>query len=299
MAFLGGGWSRSKKLRSSNILMEKSCKPFLPLLCRRAVLCLFLLLSPAFCRSQHSVSTKPIGETLTDDGKTIFNDAAAIIVSPLHFTPEEWMLAGGAVGSVILLHGIDADARLLAGRNHSGAADNLFSAARDYGNAGYAIPVVGGVYAVGLLSRRTDIRETGLMLIEALGFAGVTTTVVKSVLGRSRPFIEEGPREYRLFKTDFEHTSMPSGHSTVAFAVSSVLAGRMKNPYATAGLYTAAALTAWSRVYHDEHWFSDTVVGAAVGTAMGLAVVGLHENTGSPLSIKTSPSGIGISYRLK
>jgi membrane-associated phospholipid phosphatase len=133
------------------------------------------------------------------------------------------------------------------------------------------------------------------MLFESVVLAGLANMTLKSVIGRSRPQTEEGPFRFRGFQTALERTSLPSGHSTVAFAVSSVLARRIDNPYATVGLYGMAALTAVSRIYHDNHWLSDTFLGAAIGTSVGLAVAGGGEETS--VSIEPSGSGLRLSYR--
>jgi hypothetical protein len=42
-------------------------------------------------------------------------------------------------------------------------------------------------------------------------------------------------------------------------------------------LYGMASLTAYQRIYSDVHWFSDVLLGAALGTFIGLKIVGLHD----------------------
>jgi membrane-associated phospholipid phosphatase len=169
------------------------------------------------------------------------------------------------------------------------------SAGREYGREIYGLSLAGGLYAGGLVFGHEPTRTTGRMLFESVVLAGLANMTLKSVIGRSRPQTEEGPFRFRGFQTALERTSLPSGHSTVAFAVSSVLARRIDNPYATVGLYGMAALTAVSRIYHDNHWLSDTFLGAAIGTSVGLAVAGGGEETS--VSIEPSGSGLRLSYR--
>jgi membrane-associated phospholipid phosphatase len=52
-----------------------------------------------------------------------------------------------------------------------------------------------------------------------------------------------------------------------------VLAERIDNPLASVGMYSIAALTAGQRLVTDQHWFSDDVMGALIGTLIGRAVV--------------------------
>jgi membrane-associated phospholipid phosphatase len=103
-----------------------------------------------------------------------------------------------------------------------------------------------------------------------------------------------------------ENHSFPSGHTTAAFALSTVLALRANNAFAAAGLYTAACMTAVQRVYGDDHWLSDAMFGATIGTACGIFTVRDSERTGRPATLSgieltplmtRSGAGIGITRR--
>jgi membrane-associated phospholipid phosphatase len=67
---------------------------------------------------------------------------------------------------------------------------------------------------------------------------------------------------------------MWSGHSALAFAFATSLSQEIHRTWATVGLYALATGTAWSRVYDDEHWTSDVLVGAAVGIASAKLATG-------------------------
>ena len=45
------------------------------------------------------------------------------------------------------------------------------------------------------------------------------------------------------------------------------------HPYVAPCMYGGATLVGLSRMYHNKHWASDVVLGAAVGTFSGLKVV--------------------------
>ena len=100
--------------------------------------------------------------------------------------------------------------------------------------------------------------------------------------GIRRETFKEFIKELFEFESDFEETSLPSGHTSTAFTVATVLSQRIDNTYASIALYSMASLTALQRVYVDRHWFSDTILGAALGTVVGLKVVKLHEENSSP-----------------
>lgn len=232
------------------------------------------------------------------DAKTAWHDGIDIFTAPFHFTQPQWMETGVIVGGTAALFALDRSVRLVALRNQSQRAENVFTVGRDYGVATYGIAFSGGVYAGGLILRSGDLRETGLNLLESIAFAGIITSVVKSVAGRSRPFVEEGPFRFRAMQFKDETTSFPSGHPTVAFAISSVLSGKIKNTWASIGLYALATLTAVSRVYDDEHWTSDVFLGAAIGNTVGIAVTNLHGCEDGKVSFRLTPSLNGLRAEL-
>jgi membrane-associated phospholipid phosphatase len=67
--------------------------------------------------------------------------------------------------------------------------------------------------------------------------------------------------------------SFPSGHTAGAFSVASVVAAEYRDtPGVGAAFYAAASLTALARVNDNEHWATDVVAGAALGTGIGMLV---------------------------
>jgi membrane-associated phospholipid phosphatase len=242
----------------------------------------------------HAQQDSSVSSILANDAGIIWRDARSIFLAPLHFQKTEWLVASSVIGGTAALFSIDESARSLAMRNQSPFGDHFFEIGKQYGGSVNAVIFAGGVYAGGLLMRNTDVRLTGLMTFESLLFAGGITTVAKTLFGRSRPFNDEGAFKYYGPQFNDNHFSLPSGHSTVAFSVSSVLAERIKNVYASIALYSLASITVFSRVYHDEHWFSDTFLGAAIGTATGLAVVHLHEDQHDHASLRLIPTLNGL-----
>ena len=71
--------------------------------------------------------------------------------------------------------------------------------------------------------------------------------------------------------------SLPSGHTTVAFSLSTVLAANTDSYVLKTAAFIPAFLTAFSRVYQDHHWTSDIFLGAMIGYFVGKFVTNLHE----------------------
>ncbi len=205
------------------------------------------------------------------------NDGIKLLKSPSKFTSRDWIYLGGISGLTVGSFFIDESIRKTVAKNHNGTLDDITEIGHKYGNAGYMIVLSGAAYLTGKLLKNNDISETGRMLLETLAYAGIITTILKFGLGRARPYLDKGPYDFFNFSTKDDYLSLPSGHTTVAFAISSVLAAKIKNTYASIALYGLAGLTLYQRIYTDRHWFSDTFLGAAVSTVLGNAIVKLNE----------------------
>ncbi len=244
----------------------------------------------SFLRTDESV--------FTNDVKTVFQTAGTIFTAPFHFEKKEWIETGVIVAGTALLFTVDNSARPLVQHNQSQFGDNVFAVGRQYGRELYGLSLSGGLYLGGLAFRNHDVRETGMMLFESIVFAGVTTNIIKVLAGRSRPYMNEGTVKFHGFEFDNDFESLPSGHTTVAFAVSSVLSSQINNTWASVGLYSFATLTAFSRVYHDEHWISDTFLGAVIGNVVGKTVVNLHKREDKQTSLLITPSVNGLRVEM-
>lgn len=206
------------------------------------------------------------------DFSAFWKDAGVIFSSPFHFDSGDWLKTGAVLGGTSLFFTCDNSIRDFALRNQSDGADRLVKIGNAYGEGMNVLILSGGLYAGGLLFGNEAVRTTGRMVFESALFAGLTTSAIKSLLGRSRPYTGDGPYRFYGFEIDNDHLSLPSGHVTLAFAVSSTLSERIDNIYASFALYTLATSTAFARIYDDEHWFSDTLMGAAIGTAVGVTI---------------------------
>jgi membrane-associated phospholipid phosphatase len=148
----------------------------------------------------------------------------------------------------------------------------------DIGRSNWMLIPAGSAVALALVLRRTHRgfrNEAGYGLIAStLGFvfvsvggAGLIANLSKYILGRARPklFDTLGPFDFQLFSFNPDHASFPSGHATNIFALATVLA--MLWPRGRVLLYTVAAWIAASRVLIGQHYFTDAVGGAILGTA--------------------------------
>jgi membrane-associated phospholipid phosphatase len=156
---------------------------------------------------------------------------------------------------------------------------------------------MGSLALVGWVTGRETLTDVSLHCFEAILLGRIVTGVLKALAGRRRPNGgTPGQWDFEFGRGILEDgnvRSFPSGHTTNAFALAASMAweARLRWPRQSRvlvpALFATASLTGLSRMYHDEHWASDVVMGAAVGTLVGRTVVWLNhrsEDRAGPLS---------------
>ena len=136
----------------------------------------------------------------------------------------------------------------------------------------------------GRAMKRRRLSEIGLRGVEAMAVASSIGGIIKGFAGRSRPFLAPGESWHWSFAhgwTDARYFSMPSGHTTATFAFAAavtVAAVRIPRFRWVIGLvvFASALLVAFARVYTDQHWLSDVVVGALLGSVTGIVLTRWH-----------------------
>jgi len=250
-------------------------------------------------------TSSSIAYQLGEDAGIFLSDASSFFSAPLHFSGQQWLYAAGVAGGTGLLMASDQEIKDRVGRNTVNTLNGDFwDIPTRYGVVQYANIFSIATYATGLLAGSDDIRVTGRLLFESLSLSGVSVIVLRAIAGRSRPYSGDGPWKFNWFTLDNNLQSFPSGHTVVAFALSTVFAERLDNVWARIGFYGMASLTAFARVYNNQHWFSDVVTGAALGLAAGLHVMANEcqrqrqpQGDTPGLSFYPSIQGLHIVYR--
>ncbi len=210
---------------------------------------------------------------------------------------KAWDLAGTAA-AIAVGYSIDNNIKDFSQKNVNSLNNHIFIIDNIYGN-GYTLIGIVGVYSYGLFLNDPGVRKIGLQTIQAVGYAGLITSILKSIVGRSRPYTNSGKANYHPFNTQAAETSFPSGHATVSFAVSTVLANNTDNIFLKILCYAASGWVDCSRIYHNDHWLSDVIAGSAIGYFVGNYVTSNYdktENNNSGLSFYYSPTSLGFSY---
>lgn len=232
-----------------------------------------------------------------DDINSVYNTGVRLISAPSDFDRKDWIAFGSVAALTSAAFIFDKENREFWQRNKTKTLDNISEVGRIYGEISYAAILSGSLYLGGKIFNSKDVSVTGRMLLEGLLYAGLTTTIIKFTTGRSRPYMNKGDFNFNFFQTKNDFTSFPSGHTTVAFTLSSILSQRIDNTYASIGLYSLAVLTMWQRMYSDNHWLSDVILGASIGYFIGKAVVKFDDDSKSNSGNNSVPSN-GFSQRV-
>ena len=163
------------------------------------------------------------------------------------------------------------------------------------GHPGSEIAAV-ALYGAGrFIVRDRNVAALGLHGLGAILLSAGATGVIKGVMGRARPYVtaDTVPYDFRLGRgfSGRDYQSFPSGHTSTAFAIAASTTSEMSHlvdekgwwpgwKYVIGGgLFGGATMVGVSRMYHDQHWASDVVIGAAIGTFSGIKTVSyVHRN---------------------
>src|SRR2546425_3899026 len=214
--------------------------------------------------------------------KNILRDQRAIWTSPLHLKGDDakWLAPLGLSAAALI-----ATDRRTAGALHN---DRLrLNISRDVaylGSAGGASSIAGAFYLIGRATHNARARETGLLGGEALIDGGIVAFVIKHATQRRRPRAQE-PGDF------FEGgLSFPSGHTTAAWSLATVVANEYRhNRLVQVSAYGLAAAASMARFTGRNHFLSDVLVGSAIGYGIGQYVYRTHHDPALESTSQATP----------
>lgn len=151
------------------------------------------------------------------------------------------------------------------------------------GRGGLYFGLSGATLLVGHLAHDRTATRLGLRTLETLAVTGVATIALKTAIGRTRPGFGREQDEFDAFTGSNSYRSLPSGHTSTAFAVATVLTLELGDsgpwiPYVT---YPIATWVGVSRVMDEKHWPTDILAGAALGILSAQVWHGLRRDDGA------------------
>jgi membrane-associated phospholipid phosphatase len=196
---------------------------------------------------------------------------------PLRSGGLRWLVAAAVAVAVLAVFAAVDPQLSVAGQGLPGPVVLALEWITHLGESGWIlIPalvlfVVSGLLGVALAKEpaRSALREmaaTWAFLFIGVGFPSLVTTIVKRMIGRSRPEHLEavGAFDFRTMSwLDWTYQSFPSGHATTAFALCFVVS--FLAPRSFPWMLGMAVLVGLSRIVVGAHYATDVIGGAIVG----------------------------------
>ena len=188
--------------------------------------------------------------------RLVKQDVVAVAKAPV----REWkkVAATTAVVGAALL--VDDEIARIARTNDSRAREQLSDAVSGFGG-GHSDKVMAAFFLYGVAARDDRAGQVAFdaFVSSVIASKGITPAL-KQLTNRERP-------------NGGDSDAFPSNHATQAFAVASAIATHYDDkPWVRWAAYSVATGVGVSRVYHDAHWTSDVIAGAAIGTLVGTTV---------------------------
>ena len=250
----------------------------------------------------------------TEDGKKptlwreLWQDEKEIWSSPFHLKGKQFLTLGVVLAATGLA--ITQDEEIAEGvikfhdRHHW-----VHVASKNFTQlGGYGAMVISGLFLLdGLLVKDSKARDTGLMGLEAMLHSSVVAQFSKFLTGRQRPYEEDGRDIWHGFWGINKYigtsrvnnfTSFFSNHTAASFSLATVIAEQYReHRWVPWVCYTLAGLEGITRMVEYKHWFSDVLIGAAVGFAIGKMVVRNHRKRRMLVpNIIAGSSGMAIGF---
>lgn len=236
------------------------------------------------------------------DGRFIasgFTDFKEVVISPIKWDKEEWIIAGGTALLGAMIYYVDDDIASEFQEFRNPETDNFSKYVLDpYGKGIYPLALFTGMYIVGSINNNEYTQSVALNATKTFAIAAVTAFGIKQLTGRKRPGQNTylGPRAWAGPFSGGVDSSFPSIHTTTAFAVASFLSSAYSDKiWIGIGSYTMATLVGLSRLNDDKHWASDVFVGAVIGYGIGKLVHSNMLKRAGIVVIPVSSVGLGVT----
>jgi len=209
--------------------------------------------------------------------ENIFKDTGYALSSPSRWEKSDWVTASVVAGFTGLFFALDDEIKEEVQGSRNAVTDDFSEIFERFGNGAFTIPTLAGLYLYGRFGEDDKLERTTLLATESFLVSGLFSTVLKVSAGRHRPSEENSADTFDGLSIN--NNSFPSGHTTTAFSIATVVASEYEHiPLIAPISYGIATLTGFSRLNDNKHWASDVVFGAALGYFTSKTILRLHSN---------------------
>jgi len=127
------------------------------------------------------------------------------------------------------------------------------------------VPV--GYFVAGLIHDDKALKQKAAYTAASILLNTASTTLLKNVVKRERPYNSYTGIYPDKIESDY---AFPSGHTSSAFATATSLAIATKKWYVAVPAFAWSAGVGYSRIYLGQHYPSDVIMGALVGSSTAL-----------------------------
>lgn len=216
--------------------------------------------------------------------KTLVRDVVYAVTAPGRWDAKDWLILGAGIAGVAAVSLLDGPVHTQVQHIQNGSANDVASEIRKFGGP-YSYGVLGLFFAGGEAFNNAPAKAVFIDGAATTLIANAITIGLKYGVGRSRPSAGKGSTFFQPFSSN--NQSFPSGETTQAFAVASVIASHYDELPIKVASYGIASLVGMARIYENGHWTSDALAGALIGTAVGTAIVHFNDRRRSGRGKKT------------
>jgi membrane-associated phospholipid phosphatase len=239
---------------------------------RSLFVCLLLTVPAVY--AQDAPESAPPADSAKQVARDIVRDQKQIWASPFRRRNAKWWLIFGAATGAL----IATDRHTSQQLPNTGDQVAFSRGVSRVGAAYTLVPIAGGLYLGGVLTKQSKLRDTGLLGAEALADGLIVSEVLKAATGRQRPLEGDGGAHFFHGGDGF-----PSGHTMDSFALASVIAHRYRGNRAVVIVaYGLATMVGASRFSARQHSASDIVAGGVMGWFIGRQVSQRRPDGGRP-----------------
>lgn len=229
-------------------------------------------------------------------------DVGAAVAAPAQWQGRDWAGLGWASAASLAVLAWDGGLYGFVQDHKTPFSRDAFPLITRAGGGGFVAAALGLLYLGGETFDSASLRRTAFLGLESFAASGLMVLAIKTLVGRARPYADEGPYSFHPFSFTGRNASFVSGHSASAFAVAAVVASASRSVLVDVLSYGLAGLVAVSRVHESKHWPSDVVAGSLLGLAVGWKIADLGDKRdGRSARLAWSASagfpGLGVSLR--
>ena len=229
---------------------------------------------------------EPAPQHVSTNWRTLLKDTAKDFVA-FPKRKSTWVLLGIGAASALAVHPADdyVESHIVG----NDVADRIFSLGKIAGHTYTQVGTAVGLWAVGRYVIAPAENEPRTNKYSEIGFDLMRAQAVSQVIAHSMK------KAFRRDRPTGECCAFPSGHAASAFAAAAVLE-RHLGYRASWPAIAGAMYVATSRLVDNQHFLSDVMFGAAVGTAAGWTVVGMRGRNSFQIQPVPVDGGMMIAF---